>query len=71
MPDARDPLGREGDAVTLRPDARGEQAEPERFTVIFDPETSELLSWSLDGRRLAERPDQTRTFVRAAHVRRR
>ena len=53
VPDARDPLGREGEAVTfsLRP---GEQAKPERFRVIFDPETSELLSWSLDGRRLGD-----------------
>ena len=67
-PDARDPLGREGDAVAfaLRP---GERAKPERFTVIFDPETSELLSWSLDADGWGT-PDQTQTFKRAAHVRR-
>ena len=67
VPDARDPLGREGEAVTfsLRP---GEQAKPERFKVIFDPKTSELLSWSLDADGWGT-PDQTRTFIRAAHVR--
>jgi hypothetical protein len=66
-PDARDPLGRAGEAVTFRLRA-GERSSEEAFTVIFDPKTSELLSWSVAATGLGT-PDQTHTFVRAAHVR--
>jgi hypothetical protein len=37
------------------------------FTVVFDVSTSEMLSWSEVGSG-AGTPDQTHTFVRAAHV---
>lgn len=63
----RDPLGRDGDAVrfTLR---RMERTPPERFTVIFDPRSSELLSWSVGADELGT-PALTQTFIRAGHVR--
>jgi len=66
-PDARDPLGRAGDAVRLRmtPAAYG---PTEVFTVVFDPGTSVLLSWSLDGPG-ARYPDQLHAFLRQGHVR--
>ena len=42
---------------------------PEQFTVIFDPGTSELLSWSLDGEANGlGTPDQSTVLIRAAHV---
>ena len=42
----------------------------ERFTVIFDPATSELLSWSIDGEANGlGTPDQSTVLIRAAHVR--
>jgi hypothetical protein len=43
-------------------------ARPQDFTVIFDRRTSELLSWSLDAQG-GGAPDQTRTLIRAGHVR--
>ena len=72
-PDVRDPLGREGEAVTLPglplPVAQGEPpVHVGQFTVIFDPRKSELLSWTLIGPG-GGAPDHTQTFVRAAHVR--
>jgi hypothetical protein len=72
--DAKDPRGREGEAVTLpapsslpfpagvRPPGNG------TFTVIFDPDSSELLSWSEIGSGGGV-PDQVHTFVSAGHVR--
>jgi hypothetical protein len=66
-PGVRDPEGREGDAVTLslKPD---EQARAGTFRVIFDPQTSTLLSWSLTGQG-AGTPAQTHTFLRSGQVR--
>jgi hypothetical protein len=73
-PDAKDPRGRDGEAVTL-PAPRGGPvpagvgaAHEGTFTVIFDPGSSELLSWSLTGVG-GGTPDQVHTFVRAGHVR--
>jgi hypothetical protein len=66
-PGVRDPEGREGDAVTLTlpPDT---VARAGTFKVIFDPETSTLLSWSLAGQG-GGTPNQTHTFLRVGHVR--
>jgi hypothetical protein len=63
-PDVHDSLGRDGQAVTIpaRPDGGGGT-----FTIVFDPRTSELLSWSLLGAGTGT-PDQTHTILRAAHV---
>jgi hypothetical protein len=72
--DAKDPNGRDGEAVTLpapsrRPIPWGTgHADVGTFTVIFDPGSSELLSWSLTGAG-GGTPDQSHTFVRAGHVR--
>ena len=63
----RDPIGREGDAVTLSLAPAGHAREG-TFRVIFDPETSTLLSWSLSGQG-GGTPAQTHTFVRAGYVR--
>jgi len=38
------------------------------FTVIFDPDSSELLSWSLTGVG-GGTPDQVHTYLRSGHVR--
>ncbi|WP_028061908.1 hypothetical protein [Solirubrobacter soli] len=72
--DAKDPLGREGEAVTLPappnlpvPAGVG-SPRTGTFTVIFDPDSSELLSWSQLGSG-GGIPDQVHTFVRAGHVR--
>jgi hypothetical protein len=72
-PDVRDPLGRDGEAVTLPGEALpvrvGEPSEHVgRITVIFDPQRSELLAWSIvaDGE---SSPDMSQIFLRAAHVR--
>ena len=66
---ARDPRGREGEAVRFRL-TRMPGGPPDRFTVIFDPETSELLSWSIDGEANGlGTPDQSTVLIRAAHVR--
>jgi hypothetical protein len=66
-PDVRDPQGREGDAVTLslKP---SENSRAGTFRVIFDPETSTLLSWSLTGQG-GGTPVQTHTFLSAGQVR--
>ena len=72
--DAKDPNGRDGDAVTLpAPSQRAipwgtGRADVGTFTVIFDPDSSELLSWSLTGVG-GGTPDQVHTFVRSGHVR--
>jgi len=72
-PDVRDPLGREGEAVTLPGEALpvplGEPPEHAGLiTVIFDPQRSELLSWSIVGHGGGS-PDMSLTFLRVAHVR--
>jgi hypothetical protein len=61
-PDAEDPLGRDGEAVEIV-----SPAGPGVFTVMFDPETAEMLFWDLRGVSGGE-PNQTHTVVRAAHV---
>jgi hypothetical protein len=66
-PGVRDPIGREGDAVTLTLEP-AENARPGTFRVIFDAKTSSLLSWSLSGQG-GGTPAQTHTFVRAGQVR--
>ena len=66
----RTPATRSAARARPWPSACSPGGRPSRsaFTVIFDPKTSELLSWSLDADGWGT-PDQTRTFVRAAHVR--
>jgi hypothetical protein len=61
---AEDPLGRSGRAVRIptRPDGGGGT-----FTVVFDPETSELLSWSEVGTG-GGTPDQSHTILHAGQV---
>ena len=68
-PDGARPARPRGRRRDVPPDADARAARRSAFTVIFDPETSELLSWSLTAKRRLGTPDQTHTFVRAAHVR--
>jgi hypothetical protein len=61
-PDARDPLGRPGEAVQIESPLMDQV-----FTVMFDPQTAELRFWDLHGSGVGD-PNQTHTVVRAAHV---
>jgi hypothetical protein len=61
-PDARDPLGRPGEAVRI-----GAPVTAQVFTVMFNPDTAELLFWALDGPGVGD-PIQSHVVVRAGHV---
>jgi hypothetical protein len=79
-PDARDPLGRDGEAVRI-PVASGlvparpkgappyPNGEPRvgAYTIVFDPKSSELLFWSLYGQG-GGTPDQTHTIEQYGYV---
>jgi len=64
-PDARDPLGREGEAVRIPRRLDGGGGE---FVVMFDPDTSELRFWSESGGMAGGTPDQRHTLLSARHV---
>jgi hypothetical protein len=59
-PEARDPLGRPGTAVAI-------PGIGATFTVVYDPDTSELRHWSLLGEKYH---GERHTILRTAHVRR-
>jgi hypothetical protein len=81
-PDAHDPRGRDGEAVRIHT-ASGRLSSEQRpkdappypdgparvgtYTIVFDPDTSELLFWSLIGQG-GGTPDQTHTIVRSGYV---
>jgi hypothetical protein len=65
--DGHDPLGRPGHVVEVPVVLGG----PARITVVFDPETSEVLSWTestRDGTAGAYTPGQQHVFVMSGHV---
>jgi hypothetical protein len=63
LPSARDHLGREGRGVEI-PVEDVLRSDRTRVQVIFSPDTSELLEWSVNG----YNPGEVHTFVRFGHV---